>query len=85
MSRIIKTSPGVRNVLLDSFIDMQKTQKRMTISRQVEELIPVYSLINVVEDDRMYQESSRLLSGIRNVHLVSLKDKQKTWKRRTSY
>jgi hypothetical protein len=46
--------------------------------------IPVYSFITVVEDDGMYQESSRLLSGIRNVLLVSLKDKQKTWKRRTS-
>ena len=44
-----------------------------------------YSLISVVEDDTICQESSRLFPGVRNVLLASLSDAQKTWKRRNTF
>ena len=43
----------------------------------LERSYPVYSLFRVVEDDKICQESSRLLPGVRNVLLASLSDAQR--------
>ena len=47
------------------------------ILEKQESRFPVYSLISVVEDDTLCQESSRLLPGVRNVLLASLSDAQR--------
>ena len=45
--------------------------------------LPVYGVIWVEEDNRFIQESSRLLSRVLKVPLISLNDMQKIRKRRT--
>ena len=55
----------------------------MILWRHLESWFLVKILSSTVDDDTICQESSRLLTWVRNVLLASLIDMQKTWKRRT--
>jgi hypothetical protein len=78
-----RKSKGVRNVLLDSCDDSLETLIVFTFSEYLESCFLVDNIIWVEEDDIICQESSSILTEVRDVILASLEDMQKTWERRT--
>jgi hypothetical protein len=74
-----RKSTGVGNVLLDSYDESLETLIVLNFSEHLDSWILVDSLIWIVEDVMIHQESSWILPGVRNVLLASLDDMQKTW------
>ena len=77
--------PGIRN---DSLIFLKwfaEDMEEKDYLRPFKEswFLPVYGVIWVEEDNRFIQDSSRLLSRVLKVPLISLNDMQKIRKRRT--